>query len=280
MRFSTTFCGLAAVFAAHPAAAQEAADPPPPVTITGSATIASDYRYRGVSQTDKEVAIQAGITATHESGFYVGTWGSNLAGWGTFGGANIELDVFAGYKASLGGGATLDAGVTYIMFPGGADETDFFEGYLKLSGTTGPLSLTASAFYAPSQQALGRVFFTGARAAAGLPNDPGDSEDNLYLAGDAAVAIPSTPITAKAHIGYSDGNPGLGPNGTSIAPTGRYWDWSIGADIVVKNLTFNVSYVDTDITRAGSAYLLPNFSKGGVDPIADAAVVASVTAAF
>jgi uncharacterized protein (TIGR02001 family) len=120
MRFSTTFCGLAAVFAAHPAAAQEAADPPPPVTITGSATIASDYRYRGVSQTDKEVAIQAGITATHESGFYVGTWGSNLAGWGTFGGANIELDVFAGYKASLGGGATLDAGVTYIMFPGEA----------------------------------------------------------------------------------------------------------------------------------------------------------------
>jgi hypothetical protein len=280
MRFSTALGGLAALCAAQPALAQDQTEPPPPITISGAATIASDYRYRGVSQTDKEVAVQAGITVTHESGVYVGAWGSNLAGWGTFGGANIELDTYLGYKTSIGGGGTIDVGVTYIQFPGGADVTDFFEGYAKLSGTVGPATLTAGVFYAPEQESLGNVFFTGARAAAGLPNDPGDKEDNLYLSGDAAVAIPTTPFTLKAHIGYSDGNPGLGPNGTSLAPTGTYLDWSLGADFTYKNLTLNLSYVDTDISRADGAYLLPNFSKGGTEPIADGVIVASLTAAF
>ena len=48
--------------------------------------------------------------------------------------------------------------------------------------------------------------------------------------GDGAFAIAGTPITAKAHIGHSWGNDGLGPNATSVAPTGDYWDWSLGAD--------------------------------------------------
>lgn len=60
--------------------------PPSAITVSGSATIVSDYRFRGVSQSDKDLAVQAGITVTHESGLYVGAWGSNLAGWGTFGG--------------------------------------------------------------------------------------------------------------------------------------------------------------------------------------------------
>lgn len=55
--------------------------PPPSITISGSAAIASDYRFRGVSQSDQEMTVQGGITIAHESGFYVGTWASNLAGW-------------------------------------------------------------------------------------------------------------------------------------------------------------------------------------------------------
>ncbi|MBU7580348.1 MAG: TorF family putative porin [Porphyrobacter sp.] len=252
----------------------------PAITISGSATLASDYRFRGVSQTDEGMAIQGGFTIAHESGFYLGTWGSNLAGWGTFGGANMELDIYAGYKLPVGEG-TLDFGGTWFMYPSGADTTDFVEFYAKLSGAVGPLGLTATVAYAPSQEALGRVFFTGARAAAGLPNDPGDKEDNLYLAGDATYGIADTPITLKAHIGYSDGNPGLGPNGTSIAPTGTYFDWSLGADIVpVSGLTLSVAYVDTDISDRESAYLLPNFATLAGNSIADATVVFSVTASF
>lgn len=270
MRFSTLALAPVLCAIATPALAQDA-EPPKPVTVSGSVTIASDYRFRGVSQSDKEVALQGGITVAHESGFYVGAWGSNLAGWGTFGGANLELDVIAGYKAPLANG-TVDVGVTWYMYPGGADETDFFEPYAKLSGTAGPATLTASVFYAPKQEALGNFSAT--------PFSRGQSEDNLYLAGDAAVGLPTTPITLKAHIGYSDGNPGLGPNGTSVAPTGKYWDWALGADVVWKGLTLNVSYIDTDISDRESAYLLPNFQKTTGGSIAGSTIVASITAAF
>lgn len=270
---------IALPIAAH---AQEETDPPAAITVNGSATLTSDYRFRGVSQSDQEVAVQGGVTVTHESGAYIGAWGSNLAGWGTFGGGNMELDLIAGYKAPLADNAVLDVGAVWYMYPGGSDKTDFVEPYAKLTGTTGPATLTAGVAYAPQQEALGRWYFTGADAAAGVYNDPGDKEDNLYLWGDGAVAINGTPITAKAHIGYSDGNPGLGPNATSVAPTGSYWDWSLGADATFGNLTLGVAYIDTDISDSNAAYLRPSFSKGqdGTRNIAGSTVVASLTAAF
>jgi hypothetical protein len=256
--------------------------PPAVLTASGSASIASDYRFRGVSQSDRELAVHGGITVAHASGFYVGAWGSNLAGWGTFGGANMELDLIGGYKARLAENATLDVGLTWYMYPGGADKTDFAEPYVKLTGTAGPATLTAGVAYAPKQEALGRWYHTGTDAAAGVYNKPGAKHDNLYLWGDGAAAIAGTPFNAKAHIGHSRGQDGLGPNATAVAPTGEYWDWSLGADATWRNLTFNVSYVDTDISSREAGYLRPSFSKGqdGTGNIAGGAVVASLTAAF
>ena len=246
----------------------------PAITVSGSATLTSDYRFRGVSQTDEGMAIQGGFTVSHASGFYVGTWGSNLSGWGTFGGANMELDIYAGFAFPVGEG-TLDTGVTWFMYPSGADTTDFAELYAKLSGDVGPLSLTAGVAYAPQQEALGNAFPVGA------PADPGDKEDNLYLFGDAVYGIPDTPVSLKAHLGYSDGNPGLGPNGTSIAPTGTYFDWLIGADISpIEGLTLSVAYVDTSISEADAALIRPNFATLAGDSISDATVVFSITASF
>lgn len=267
-----------ALFAATPAFAQE--EPPAPFTVSGSVALVSDYRFRGVSQSDEEMAVQGGLSVTHSSGAYVGTWASNLAGWGTFGGANMELDLFGGFKLPVGGGS-LDVGLTWYMYPGGASETDFAEPYVKLSGTAGPVSLLAGVAYAPKQQALGKWYATGADAAAGVYTDPGDKKDNLYLWGDASSAIPSTPVTLKAHIGRSEGNSGLGPNGTSVAPTGEYWDWLVGADYALGKIVLSVAYVDTDISRSEAAYLQPNFSStkdGG--SISGAQVVFSISAAF
>lgn len=260
--------------------ASRAEDEASAITVSGSATLVSDYRFRGVSQTDEGMAVQGGVTISHSSGFYVGAWGSNLSGWGTFGGANMELDLIAGFAFPVGQG-TLDTGLVWYMYPSGADTTDFAELYARLSGDIGPVSLTAGVAYAPSQEALGKVFLTGAAAAAGIPDDLGDKEDNLYLSGDMVYGIADTPVSLKAHIGYSDGNAGLGPNGTSIAPTGTYFDWLIGADISpIEGLTLSIAYVDTDISAAESAYLLPNFSKLAGGSIADATVVFSITAAF
>lgn len=89
------------------------------------------------------------------------------------------------------------------------------------------------------------------------------------------------PVSLKAHIGYSDGNPGLGPNGTSVAPTGTYVDWLIGADVTpIEHLTFSVAYIDTDISEAEARRIRPNFATLAGDSISDATVVFTVTAAF
>ena len=284
MKTSLTAAGLAAMLFATPALAQDQTDPPKDLVVSGSVALVTDYRFRGVSQSDNDLALQGGITATHKSGLYAAVWASNLAGWGTFGGANLELDLVGGYKMPIGEGGALDVGLTWYMYPGGADKTDFAEPYVKLSGTAGPLNLLAGVAYAPKQQALGNWSFTGANAqavlAGGPYNKPGDKEDNLYLWGDANAGIPNTPVTLKAHIGYSDGNPGLGPNGTSVAPTGKYWDWMLGADLVLGPVTFGAAYVDTDISKADGAYLQPNFSAVDGKSISAGKVVFSVTAAF
>lgn len=280
------YAGLALAAIATPTAvqAQSTTDtsPPAPIHVSGSAAIVSDYRFRGVSQSDDHPAVQAGITIAHESGLYVGTWASNLAGWGTFGGANMELDLIGGYKTAIGSTGTIDVGLTWYVYPGGADKTDYAEPYVKLSGIAGPAALTAGVAYAPKQQAIGKWYNNGASAAAGVYDHPGAKDDNLYVWGDGAVALPGTPLTAKAHIGHSWGQDGLGPNATAVTPTGSYWDWSLGADTSYRNLTLGLAWVDTDISRARSAYLLPSFSKGqnGGGTIAGSRLLVSLTAAF
>lgn len=259
------------LLSATPALADDT-DPPKDITVSGSVALVSDYRFRGVSQSDKGFAIQGGITATHKSGVYVGFWSSNLAGWGTFGGPNLELDLIAGYSRRLGPGK-IDVGLTWYMYPGGANTTDFAEPYVKYSGTIGPVNALVGVAYAPPQRALGNFSNT--------PQSRGQAQDNVYVWGDASVGIPKTPITAKAHLGHSWGNPGLGPNGTSVTPTGSYTDWLLGVDYALGPVTLGVAYTDTDISAARSAYLLPNFSstKNG-SSIAGSRAVFSISAAF
>ena len=281
MNLRLAAAALATGIVATPALAQETA-PPKPITVSGSVGLVSEYRFRGVSQSDRELAVQGGFTIAHESGLYIATWGSNLSGWGTFGGANMELDLVAGFKKTFGP-ATVDVGATWYMYPGGFNNTDFIEPYFKLSGVAGPVNLLAGVAYAPKQQALGAWYATGADAAAGVYTDPNDKNDNLYLWGDFSAPIPGTKFTPKAHIGYSHGNKGLGPFATSVAPTGEYWDWMAGVDWAVYGpITLGVSYIDTDITKRKSAYLQPSFSRGqdGNGTIAGSTVVFSITAAF
>jgi hypothetical protein len=94
--------------------------------------------------------------------------------------------------------------------------------------------------------------------------------------------VPNTPVTLKAHLGWSKGNSGLGPNGTSVAPTGKYLDWLVGADVVIPGtpLTAGIAYVDTDIARVEENYLRPNFQDKDGSSIARGKVVFSLTAAF
>jgi len=202
---------LALAAVATPAFAQDEASDG--FSVVGGAALVSDYRFRGVSQTGEEAAVQGYATVKHDSGLYAGFWGSNV----NFAGSS-EVDAVAGYAHDMGG-VTVDGGVTYYIFPGGSTApSDYFEPYLTVSGAIGPVTAKVGAAY----------IFEGQNAVG--------NNDNIYVYGDLSAAIPSTPLTLKAHYGYNDGIVGAG---------GNYADYSVGATATWKALTFGASYVNT-----------------------------------
>ena len=82
----------------------------------------------------------------------------------------------------------------------------------------------------------------------------GENQDNIYLYGDAGFGVGETPFSFSAHLGYSDGNAGAGPNGWVASPTGTHLDWSIGVSYDLPGpLEASVTYIDTDIGREEAA---------------------------
>jgi len=103
---------------AQQAAPAAAAPPPSPNTFTANATLVSDYRFRGISQTFKLPAIQGGFDWSHSSGWYAGTWGSNISGNEYPNGASLEWDLYGGWKGEVAKDLTLDLGTLYYYYPG------------------------------------------------------------------------------------------------------------------------------------------------------------------
>lgn len=243
----TTAAAVATVDDPAPAPAA-AADgdtaPPPPVTFSGSATLVSDYRFRGISQTNKHFAMQGGLTATTSVGLYASVWGSSISDY-IAATSHQELDLILGYKHTFKNGVTVDGGVLYYYYPGAINgvNTDFFEPYLSVADTYGPATLKVTANYAPKQKAIW----------SGLPGR--DKDDNLYLAGDLSVAVPKTPLAFTAHLGHT-----FGPSYLSIGK--EYTDWGLGMTATYKQFTAGISYVDTskDLYSPSGK----NISQGGV----------------
>jgi len=90
----------------------------------------SNYLWRGVTQTGDEAAVQGGIDFAHDSGFYAGTWASNVSG-------GEELDLYAGFGGEAGS-VGYDVGVIYYAYPSFTD-SDFTEVYGSVS--FGPASV-------------------------------------------------------------------------------------------------------------------------------------------
>src|SRR5687768_15472297 len=78
------------------------AEPASPHTLTGNVGFYSQYIFRGLTQTDRKPALQGGFDYSHSSGFYAGTWGSNISwlrdGGGYNSGGSLEWDFYGGYK--------------------------------------------------------------------------------------------------------------------------------------------------------------------------------------
>jgi len=102
--------------------------------------VTNDYRYRGISQTNRRAALQGGVDYVHSpSGFYVGSWASTIKWIKDAGGdSNVEIDLYAGKTGELGGGFTYDVGGLYYYYPSndfkrlGLNNANTFEVYGKI----------------------------------------------------------------------------------------------------------------------------------------------------
>ena len=247
----TSFRGLCALSLASagllfatPAMAQDEADDSG-LSLSANVAVTTDYRFRGVSLSGGDAAIQGGFDVAHDSGFYAGTWASSIDGGDAYG--EMELDVYAGWSGQLTDAVSIDLGAVYYIYPTediGAD-VDYYELLGSLAFTLGPAEATVGVGYSPEQSSLG-------------------DDDNLYLYTDLGVGIPGTPLTVTGHVGYTDG--ALAPPLLAGEDDDSGLDWSIGASASYGNFELGVAYMGVE--------------GPSIDGFTDDTVVATITASF
>jgi uncharacterized protein (TIGR02001 family) len=268
MRKSILTLSVAAALAAPMLAA--AADPSP---VTGNMTIASDYRFRGISQTYLGQTIQGGIDYAHPSGIYIGNWNSNVASQVFTGGSGIEMDFYGGWKKSFGD-IGIDIGGIYYYYPnaefdGGAGSAKFdnLEIYFGASWKW----LSAKFFYAlsdyfglASEQSAGG-YWSNRDTGASLGSTSG-SDGTWYL--DISASFPMTKeLSIVAHYGM------LEVNKYSELD---YKDWKLGITYDLNGWILGAAYVDTD---ADKGWYYTGGSKGN-KATGDSTIVFSVMKTF
>lgn len=239
-----------------PAGAMAAEPPPSPHTITGNVGMYSDYVFRGISQTGGDPAIQGGLDYSHSSGFYLGTWGSNV-GWledyQGYSSGNVELDLYGGYRGTAGP-ISFDVGLIGYFYPGdepaGTTKADTTEAYVAL----GWKWFTVKYSYALSDTVFGF----------GQPTGAFDADGSDYLEFNASVPIGETGLTLGAHWGtFNFKNYGAQD----------YTDWKISAaydmgklSSVMSGVTLGVAYSETDVDGGnGTAFSGPWTDGNGRD---------------
>ncbi len=209
--------------AAPAASAQDA----PAFSFSANAALVSDYRFRGVSLSNRDIAIQGGFDLSSKSGFYVGTWGSSIE---EYAGAETELDIYGGYGGTFGA-LNFDVGILAYTYPG-SDKTTYWEAYSSVGGTAGKLGWTLGAAYAFDQSNIGGV-------------------DNIYLYLDTSLPLGDTGLSAATHIAYEDGAFG-----------NEKLDWSLGLSYDLDKIALGVSYIDTNVnSREGGAGVIVSLSS-------------------
>lgn len=182
--------------------------------VSGTVSFTNDYRFRGISQTSGDAAVQGSLDVAFENGVYAGVWGSNVD-WGDD--ANLEIDYYAGYSADINDDFSYDLMLAYYTYPGyDSADIDYIE--LIASLYYGDLSLS----YAYS-------------------NDYANSDlDASYIAIDYSYSINES-ISLDLHAGHSFGDfwDGYG-----------YEDYSIGLSGSVAGLDLSVAYLDNSLDVA------------------------------
>jgi len=219
---TTLMASLTLVFFASPAAHAEDET----FTLSANAALVTDYRFRGISFSDKDLALQGGFDLTTKSGFYVGTWGSSID---SYLGSELELDIYGGYATSFSD-LDFDIGLLAYTYPG-SEGTAYLEAYTSIGGTVDILSWTLGTAYAFNQ-------------------DSTNNEDNIYIYMDTSAPLGETPLSLAGHIAYEDGAFGTDK-----------WDWSVGISYDFKQYSLGLSYIDTNVnSRTGKGGVVASLS--------------------
>lgn len=180
-----------------------------PHSITGNLGFFSDYAFRGVSQTDEDPAIQGGFDYAHASGFYLGTWGSNVE----FGAANMEWDVYGGYKGQITSDLAFDVGLLQYFYPDLSD-ADTLEVYAGVSYKWFGLKASYSA-----------TDYFGAA----------DSDGTVYWDASFSYELPAA-IVLDLHYGFTSGS----------GAQEDYADYKVGVSKEFGGFNLGLAYVATD----------------------------------
>lgn len=254
---------LSCVALGNLAVAQTAAPaaPPEPGPLTANVSLTSDYRYRGISQSNLQPAIQGGFDYAHSSGFYIGNWNSSIS-WisdaasasGNSASAPIEMDFYAGYKYEWSKGFIADIGVLQYYFP-----TSGATGFTTNPNTTEVYAAQNFTF----DSVTGYLKFSyAATTIFGFSNSAGSNYTDLTVNYDTGV----WGLTLNAHAGYQYVAGTASGASVSNDSLYSYTDWKLG---VTKDfgsgLTFGVAYLGTNAKKG--AYVNPQGKALGGDTV-------------
>jgi uncharacterized protein (TIGR02001 family) len=216
-----------------------------PHSISGNMGIFSDYRFRGVSQTFGQPAIQGGIDYSHASGFYLGNWNSNVSG-ANYTDGSIEMDFYGGYKFDAGP-IGLDVGLLQYYYPG--------------ADSAGVKYDTTEAYIAGSWKWFTLKYSVTTGDWFGVANSDGSG----YLDLSASYEV-APKLTLSAHYGKQTVK-----NSSAL----DYSDTKIGISYDLNGWALGLAYVDTDIAASTITTL-----NGNSEDINKGTVVLSVGKSF
>ena len=225
---AAALAGLASVTSTAVIAADPKA-PTPDFELSGNVAVVSDYRFRGVSETNRKAAFQGGFDLAHKSGFYVGNWNSNIK-YASDPNPYLESDFYGGYETEVSG-IGVDVGLLRYQYAG-AGLYNTTEAYLGVS--YGPAS------YKYSRTMSDRRFGTGG---IGANSQKGAAYHDLGLEFSL-----SEQITLGAHAGFTK------LEGTAAA-TGDYKDYSVSISYALPDdysvgLTYHSVSVEAGVTKS------------------------------
>jgi len=186
-------------------------------------TLTSDYRYQGVSSSDRHAAVQVVVHHFRPDGWYAGVFASQVD-FNDFG-TSYELDVYGGRTLEVDPKTDLKLQVLASVFPDNrtpGPTYDFVQGGVSVIRREGPLTVTALTTYVPQgSYGAGRVW---------------------RAEGEAAYAL-GKGVALRALAGRQ---------WTERRPDRSYW--SLGAEVRWRHLIFEARYQDTDLSKARCGY--------------------------